>query len=146
MEQSRKNLKIASIVVLVFAGFSLLELVGELLFGDLNQAAIPEGAGDNILMITKIILIVVGLLCTIPQVYIGLKGLKVAKNPDSSRGHIIWGIILLAISAFGLISSLVEVFKQGNTFEDISGVLSIVVEVCIFFEYVKYAKDVADGK
>ena len=56
MEQSRKQLKLTSIVVLVLAGFSMLQIVGELLFGELSNPAIPEGAPDNILLITKIFL------------------------------------------------------------------------------------------
>ena len=56
MEQSRKNLKLSSIAVLALALFSMLQLVSELLFGDFNQAAIPEGAPDNILLITRSVL------------------------------------------------------------------------------------------
>ena len=56
MEQSRKYLKLSSIAVLALALFSMLQLVSELLFGDMNQAVIPEGAPDNILLITRIIL------------------------------------------------------------------------------------------
>jgi hypothetical protein len=48
MEQSRKNLKNASIIVLALAGLSLLNILFELflgeLSGELNNATLPEGA------------------------------------------------------------------------------------------------------
>ena len=53
MEQTRKKLKLSSIVVLVFAGFSLLQVVCELLFGEISNSIIPEGVPDSILLITN---------------------------------------------------------------------------------------------
>ena len=98
MEQTQKSLKLSSIFVLLFAGLSMVEIVAELLFGEINSVVIPEGAPENILMITKIILLAVSLLFLLPQLYIGIKGLKIAKCPDSSKGHIIWAAILLTFS------------------------------------------------
>ena len=57
MEQSRKHLKISSMVVLIFTLGTIFNLVAGLI--DLNGATIPEGAPDNILTITKTILMVV---------------------------------------------------------------------------------------
>ena len=146
MEQSRKHLKTWSIVVLIFTGLSLLDLVTELLFGDLNSVTIPEGSPENILLITKIILLAVSLLFLLPQLYIGIKGLKMAKNPDTSRGHIVWGTILLVISVIGLIAPVIAIIKQENIFENISQFASILIEALVFYDYVKYAKAVRLGK
>ena len=146
MEQSRKHLKTWSIVVLIFTGLSLLDLVTELLFGDLNSVTIPEGSPENILLITKIILLAVSLLFLLPQLYIGIKGLKMAKNPDTSRGHIVWGTILLVISVIGLIPPVIAIIKQENIFENISQFAGILIEALVFYDYVKYAKAVRLGK
>ena len=143
MEQTRKHLKFSSFAILALAGLSLINIVSELLFGELNGAEIPVGSPDHILFITKIILMAVSFLCLLPQVYIGIKGLKVAKNPDSSKGHIVWGIILLAFAIVGLISPLVSIIKQDYVFENVSELLSILVEVAFFYDYVKYARAVA---
>ncbi len=139
MEQTRKYLKLSSIAVLALAGFSMLQVVSELLFGEFVNAAIPEGAPDNILLITRIFLFSFALLLTLPSIYIGIKGMRIAKKPNSSKGHIVWAIILLVFAALSLISPVVDFinngFKQGN----ISEFLSIAVEVTVFFEYIKYA-------
>ena len=139
MEQTRKYLKLSSIVVLALAGFSMLQVVSELLFGELGKAIIPEGAPDNILLITRIVLFSFALLLTLPSIYIGIKGLRIAKKPNSSKGHIVWGIILLVFASLSLISPVVDIINNGFKYDYISELLSIAVEVAVFFEYVKYA-------
>ena len=147
MEQARKNLKTSSIIVLALAGLSLLNLIFGIFFGDLNtelnNATIPDGSPDNVILITKIFVLVVSFLMLLPQLYVGLKGLKMAKKPDSSRGHIIWGIILLVFTACGLLSPL-SAFLQGDSdaFANVAEFMSIAVDVFVLFEFVKYARAV----
>ena len=149
MEQSRKYLKTSSIIVLALAGLSLLNILFELFFGELNgalnNAAISEGAPDNIALITRIFILVVSLLILLPQAYIGIKGLKIAKKPDSSKGHIVWGIILMVFTAAGLISPLLALVQGVDAFGNASKLCSIAVDVFILFEYVKYARAVRNG-
>ena len=142
MEQSRKNLKLSAIAVLVWAGATLIGLISELLYGEINSAAIPEGAPDNILLITKIFLVSISLLLLLPQVYIGIKGLRIAKNPNSSKGHIVWAVILLVFAVLGIIDPIVNLAKSGDTFNDIRSLSGVVLEIAIYFEYIKYAREV----
>ena len=150
MEQSRKNLKNASIIVLALAGVSLLNILFELFFGELsgelNNAKIPDGAPGNVALIARIFILVVSVLMLLPQAYIGIKGLKLAKEPNSSKGHIVWGIILVVLTAAGLISPLVS-FLQGNgeAFGNVSEFLSIAVDVAVLLGYVKFAMEVRKG-
>ena len=139
MEQTRKNLKLSSIAVLALAVFSLIEIASELFFGDLGQAMIPEGAPENILLITQIILFAFALVLTLPSVYMGIKGLRMAKNPNLSKGHIVWAIILLALASFGLIGHVVGFIQNGFNFENISAFLSVAVEAFVFAEYIRFA-------
>ena len=144
MSQLRKNLKILSIVVLAFAGLTALNIVFELIFGEINNAAIPEGSPDNILLIAKIFLVVLSFIILLPQVYIGIKGIKVANKPDNSRGHIVWGIILFVLSLVGLISPVMAIFKREDIFSNLSALFSGAVDAAILFAYVKYARSVAE--
>ena len=150
MEQSRKNLKNSSIIVLALAGLSLLNILFELFFGELsgelNNATVPEGAPGNVVLIAQIFILVVSVLMLLPQAYIGIKGLKIAKKPNSSIGHIVWGIILVVLTAAGLISPLVS-FLQGNgeAFGNVSEFLSIAVDVAVLAGYVKFAMNVRKG-
>lgn len=149
MQQARKNLKTASIVVLILGGLSLFNTLFELFFGtlngELNNATLPTDAPDNILSITRIFILVVSVLLLLPQAYIGIKGLKIAKKPDPSKGHIIWGIILIVFTATGLISPFLAFIQGNDVFANISEFCSIAVDVFVLFEYVKFAKAVRNG-
>ena len=125
--------------MLALAFFSLLQIVSELLYGELNNAVIPEGAPENILPITKIVLFSVALLLTLPNIYIGIKGLRIAKKPNLSKGHIVWAIILLVFASLSLIEQGVGFIHGGFNFENISAFCSIVVEVTVFVEYFRLA-------
>ena len=142
MENSKKNLKIMSFVIIALAALTFINITLELYFGELNNAAIPEGAPENILSITKAILLSVSLFLLLPQVYLGEKGLRVAKNPDSSKGHIVWAAILMVFAAIGLIDPIVALINQGEKFENFSALLSILTEAAVYFEYLKYAREV----
>ena len=150
MEQSRKYLKLSALVVLALAILSLLNILYELFFGALSMAfkseVVTEQFADNIILTTQIFVLAVSFLLLLPRIYIGLKGIKVANNPDYSRGHIIWGTILLVLTAIGLISPLLALFKgNGMVFANIANICSEVVDVFILYEYVKYAKDVRNS-
>ena len=144
MENSRTNLKIASFIVLLFAALTLVQLISELCFGEINNAVIPDGAPANVLLITKVVVISVSFICLLPQVYIGIKGLMMAKNPTSSRVHIIIAIVLFALTAIGLISPAVAIIKKSEVGSNVSEIFSVLLELVIFYDYIVYAKKVAD--
>lgn len=150
MEHARKNLKNYSVIVLALAVLSLLNILFELFFGEfsgeLSGAASAEGVPDNILLITKIFVSVVSFLLLLPQAYVGIKGIKIAKNPDKSRGHIVWGIILIVFTGIGLLTPFFALIEgSGDAFGNTAELCSIAVDVYVMFEYVKYAKAVHDG-
>lgn len=139
-----------SIIVLALAGLSLLNILFELFFGELNEAfknaTIPEGSPDNVVLIAQIFILVVSVLLLLPQAYIGIKGIKVAQKPVASSGHIVWGIILIVFTAIGLLSPFLALIKgEGKVFENISELCSVAVDVFILVEYVRYARAVRDG-
>lgn len=150
MEQTRKTFKTISIVVLILAGLSLISILFELFFGELsaelNNATIPEGAPENVVLIAQIFVLVIALLLLLPQVYIGIKGLKIAKRPDFSSAHIVWGIILTVFTATELISPFLALIQgNGDKFGNVADLCSIMVDVGILYEYVKLARAIRRG-
>ena len=144
MEQAKKHLKTMSIVVLILAGLSLINILFALFFGELNEelqnATIPEGAPENVGQIAQIFILVVALLLLLPHLYIGIKGIKIAKKPNSSVGHIVWGVILIAFTALALVSPILGLVQGSDeVFANISALCSIVVDLMVLFDYVKYA-------
>lgn len=141
MEQSRKHLKISSIVVLAFTVGTIFSLIAGLI--ELNNATIPDGAPDNILAITKTVLMVISGILLLPQIYIGFKGLKVANNPDSSKFHIIVAIIVFIFTLMSLVSPAIALI-EGSSNESIGTLLGIAVEASVYFDYIMAARAVAN--
>ena len=143
MELTRRNLKIESIVVLAFAALTFIHLVFQLIFVDFNKAELPAGADETTLLITKILIMAVSFVLLLPQIYIGIKGLKIAKNPNSSKAHIVWAIILFVVTVIALISPISNIIKQEAVSDNVSRLLSLLVEGFVFFDYIRYASAVA---
>ena len=143
MEQSKKYLKITSIFVLLYAAFTLIYVVAELIFGEFtNDETVTEGT----VMAAKILLLVITFVMLLPQAYIGIKGLRIAKNPDSSKGHIIWAIILLVFAILSCIEPISNIIKQSGVGENVTSLGNCLVEVALYFEYIKYARDVSKSE
>jgi hypothetical protein len=138
MEQTKSNFKITSILVLILAGLSLVQTVVMLAFGFANPGNVPEQA----VLITKILVAVISLLLLLPQVYMGVRGLKLVKNPDpAANAHIIWAIILFVFSVLALISPVKALIGGADIGASISSIFNVLIEVLVFGEYIKYAKD-----
>lgn len=143
MQKSRKSLKISSIAILILAASDLLEIFANIIYG-FDNVAIPEGAPENIILITQITLAVMSFLLLLPWVYVGVKGLKEAKNPTSARAHIVWGIILTVIEIIGVISAVMALISAGEfSFANDFGLFYGIVKVTVFFDYVNHARAVA---
>ncbi|MBR5272255.1 MAG: hypothetical protein IKU25_02530 [Clostridia bacterium] len=138
MEQSRKNLKIMSIALLVLAGLSFVRILLELFLHDYNV----DSADRPYLLAGLIIIAAISFLILLPQVYCGIKGFNVSKNPDSSKGHIVWAIILLVISAIAVVAYLVEAIKTGEYRANFSVIIDNILDVCIYASFIQYAKQV----
>jgi hypothetical protein len=146
MTKSRTQLKIASIIVLIFTALSLFNIVAGLVFGELPEAEMPEGAPENLLLITQIFVLVITAIMLIPQVYVGVKGIKVANKPTSSKAHIIWAIILLAFAAGALATPISAIVTMEYVVSNVFSIISIAAEIVVFLIYIKSATAVSRGK
>ena len=136
MLETRRNLKLSSILVLVFAGLSVLNLVLQLCLGGIDSV---PGLSAEGLKNAKIVILIVTLVLTIPEIYIGVKGLSFAKNPDGSKAHIILAKIFFVLSVLAIIDPIINLFKNGGAYENVTTLLSIAVQVLVYFDYVRYA-------
>ena len=146
MKQACKHLKVSSYLVLILAAMNVLQLLAELFYGDLNAVELPAGSPENILLITRIILLAVSLLLMLPRIHVGVKGLKVAEHPDDSKGHIVWAIIIFVLALVDLMEPVVGLVKQEDIGNNVGGLLSILLEVLVYFDYIKYALAVRNAK
>ena len=143
MEQKRKNLKVVSAIVLVFTGLTFLRTAVGYLFTDQGVAILPDGSSVILQLIVRLIMVAVTLVFMLPQIYVGVKGLRIAKNPAPAKAHVVWAWILLIVTVLGLIEPVTTIVQRaslsGNAYALFSGLLSAVV----YIVYIRCAKAVA---
>ena len=141
MENYRKHLRDMSILVLVFAVIGCVRAILNVFMMDFNMEALPDGATAGIVLVSQIITTVFMLIFAIPDFYIGVKGLKISKNPDSSKAHIVWATILAVLSVFALLSHISGLAQSGI----VNGLINIIgtaADVAIYVWYIVCAKQV----
>ena len=143
MEKSRKNLKEASILVLIFAALSLVRSIFDLIFGIQEITPDPaKGITEGVILAAIIIYAVFGLLLLIPQVYIGLKGIKISKNPDSSRAHIVWAKVLFVLCIICIAAPVADMIEKGDIVVNVLELCDLALAIIIYFMFIKYASEV----
>ena len=142
MMNARKNLKWLSAVVLALAGLSFIRVIWETFFVEFNAATLPEGATAGVVLAAQIILCVVSCIILLPQIYVGVKGLKIAQKPDDSKAHIVWAIILAAISVIGIISPVSSIINAVNVVDNVVELIDLATDIAIYVAYIVCAKQV----
>ena len=141
MEKSRKNLKFVSAVTLIFLVLSFARTILEVFLMDYN---IPN-VSSELLLAGQLVLCAIFTVFYLPQVYIGVKGIKVANNPDSSKAHIVWAILFIVFAAISLISSISGLITTKNVTSGIFAIIDSALDVVWYALYVKYARQVLAG-
>lgn len=144
MSNSRNHLKEASFLVLLFTAFSFIRMIIQLFVG-FEADPTQVGVSHEIIVATMIVVFVVGLILLLPQLYVGVKGMKIAKNPTSAKGHIVWAVILLVFSAFGIISTVTSIAEQVNVVDNVITLVDHALDVIVYCMYIKYANRVLKG-
>ena len=144
MSISRNHLKEASFLVLLFTAFSFIRIIIQLFVG-FEADPTQVGVSHEIIVATMIVMLVVGLILLLPQLYVGVKGMKIAKNPTSSKGHIVWAVILLVFSAFGIIATVSSIVEQVNVVDNVITLVNHALDVIVYCMYIKYANRVLKG-
>lgn len=144
MSISRNHLKEASFLVLLFTAFSFIRMIIQVFVG-FEADPTQVGVSHEIIVVTMIVMFVVGLILLLPQLYVGVKGMKIAKNPTSSKGHIVWAVILLVFSAFGIISTVTSIAEQLNVVDNVITLVDHALDVIVYCMYIKYANRVLKG-
>lgn len=145
MEKNRKDLKAYSIVILAFVALVLIQNIIELCVAGLPQPTeILEGMTEEIYKIAVIVILVISFIFLIPQVYIGVKGIMVANNPEiGGKAHIGWAFALAIISALALISSIFDLIKVFNV-PNVLTVITTAIDVIVFICYYIIARKIAN--
>ena len=141
--KARKNLNCMSILILVLSAFTLVRVLVETFVFDFNMETLPEGATAGLVLATQISLCVFSCILLLPQIYVGVKGMKLAKNPvNNFKAPIVWATILAVISAISLFSPISGLINAKDIVSNLVALLNLATDVAVYIAYIVYAKQV----
>ena len=140
-EQTKKNLRIISLCLVIFSIVSLALAAMDLITFWMDRDNY-SGTSDGVVLASIGIVGVMSLLMVAVQIYIGLKGMKVAKEPDSSKGHITWATVLLVLSIIALVSPVMEMIQTKAIVANVVTIIDCLVDVHLYYYFIKWAKEV----
>jgi uncharacterized membrane protein YhaH (DUF805 family) len=103
------------------------------------------GVSHELAKVVMIVTFVFSLILLLPQLYVGVKGMKMAKEPTSSKGHIVWAVILLIFAVFGMISTASSMAGNTSIVDNIIALVDHALDVIVYCMYIKYANRVLKG-
>ncbi len=145
MDTLKKNLKSTSKLILFLLGLTVIRLVLDAAFGGLAVDKVPEGFTAEIYQVVLLISLVLSFLLCLPDLYMGIKGLKIAEKPDDSCAHIVWAKILFVITVIAVVSSLISLFNATDITMEILEFVNVVLSAIAYFIYIKAATDLRNA-
>ena len=142
MENAKKNLKIASWMVLVLVAFTAVRKIVDAVINGFEVKEVPEGMTEDMVRISLIIAFALGFVVLLPQLYVGIKGLKVANAPCLAKGHIVWATILLVIALLGVISPISSLIKADHVGSNLAELSNALLNVAVYSLFLSAALEV----
>lgn len=142
MDKSRKNLRDMSILVLAYTALTLIRLIVEAAFTNFNIRNLPDNVAEGFAMVLRVMLCVISFILLLPQIYIGVKGIKIAKKPDSSKGHLVWAIILSAFAVLSISTPVSNIMQGVNVGANLFELIGLSVDILLFVTYAVCARRV----
>ena len=136
-------------IVLIIIGILNLFMFIATVVDSIIDGSLAEGLATvdaDILVAVKVVLIVIGAimaLLVVADVFLGIKALKVSKNPDASKGYITAAKVFMIMTCIAAIYHIVAVFSGDASAVD-SGLnlASLALSICIYNMFIKAAEDV----
>ena len=134
MEKNRKDLKVVSIAILALLGLTLVRTIVNACIQGIPQIQATEGLSQEAIKIASIIAFVLTFVLLLPQVYVGVKGIKIANGGEFGKAPFIWVIILGVLAVVATISALSNMFKAFN-FDTVLVAVDCALDVAIYLCY-----------
>lgn len=145
MEDMKRNLKITSWVILLVTALSLIKLVIEAIVTKFAVATIPDGMTREIAQVIVIGSWVLLVVSSLPEVFVGLRGLKNSEGPMAKKGHIVWAIIMTVFSGIAVVNAILTLAGGQQIGLSITEIIANVASMAIFIYYVILCKKINQG-
>lgn len=141
MNQAKKRLKFISECILILLAVSFVKSILEIFLTDVTI----DDVSESLIITSKIIIcLLLTAIIFIPQLYIGVRGLKIAKNPNNSKSHIVWAVIFAGFAILSIISAIVGMVNTGDIARNIFGIVNGGIDLAMYSCYIVFAKQVFD--
>jgi uncharacterized membrane protein YhaH (DUF805 family) len=130
MEKNRKELRTISLLILVLVGFDMINrIINACTNGLPKPTDIPADMSPATAEVITIVAFVLSFVLFLPQIYIAVKGLKIANGAHSGKAPVIWAFILMVFAIIALIAAIsnaTENFNHDTAFSLFETALDIV--------------------
>ena len=141
----KKDLKVVSIVILALLGLTLIRTIVNACVNGIPQIQATQGLTKDILQIASIIAFVLAFVFLLPQLYLGVKGIKIADGCEFGKAPFVWVIILVILAVIATISALSNMFQAFN-FDTILVAVDCALDVALYVYYYLCIRSIAKAK
>jgi hypothetical protein len=143
MEKNKKELKTLSYAILFLVALSLIRLIVDICVNGLPKVNV-EGVSAEVANVMTIVAVVLSFVLLLPQVYVGVKGVKIANGGKGDKWHIVIAVILGICALTAVVSNCISMVKTFN-FDTVLAVVDSALDVAIFVWYIITARKIAKG-
>jgi hypothetical protein len=143
MEKNKKELKTLSYAILFLVTLSLIRLIVDICVNGLPKVNV-EGVSAEVANVMTIVAVVLSFVLLLPQVYVGVKGVKIANGGKGDKWHIVIAVILGICALTAVVSNCISMVKTFN-FDTVLAVVDSALDVAIFVWYIITARKIAKG-
>lgn len=148
--ENRKKLHDYSICLIVLAIANLFTffttIVSSWIDGTIERSIVEKADPSLYTPVLICVIIVFVLMAAIvaSDILIGIKGLKVSKNPDAKKGYITVSKVFFVLTLIAVASSLTTLFDPtyGSVTDKIVSLCNLVLDAVIYFLFIKTANAV----
>ena len=138
--ENRTRLRENGLVLIVLGILDLFMFIATMVEGIIDGTIAKELAtvAPDMLLAVKI-----GLGVVFADVLLGLKALKVSKNPNASKGYITFAKISMVLTCIALVSHVISLFDgKAHGVDAILNVASTTLSVAIYIMFIQAAEAV----
>ena len=146
--ENRRKLRESGLVLIILGIVNLFMFVATII-GSIVDGTVAESLANvdaDVLVVVKALLIVIGVIMALlaaADAFLGIKAIKVSKNPTASKGYITAAKVFMIMTCIAAIYHIVAVFSGDASAVD-SGLnlASLALSICIYNMFIKAAEDV----
>ena len=153
--ENRKNLHDYGLVLIILSVLHFFRyvstIISSIISGDMAKAFAEQNAGLAVKIVTGVVFVILAFI-VLADVIIGIKALKVSKNPTADKGHIVAAKVFFVLSVIAAVAALISIFgaTKDSIVDCILNLSSSTLGACIYVIFIKAAtavrKDVLDGE